>query len=509
MPDQSSSHFDRFLQSILASRFLTISALIHILLIVLFGEKVLFTKYVEPPDFQSTGEGGTSTDVGDTPAASAVAALPPTPTLEAPPVVAPPASSLTALTSINTNSSGFSMPLPAIAPPTLGRVLQSQAAAPAQVLGTGPPVRLPGLMAGRGAAQRAGTGLRYGAKPASEPAVLRALRWLQSQQLSDGTWGSPECKGGYTGLALLCFLGHGETPQSSHEFGVVVNNAIAALVTEANNKQGRMAFFGDGFTDQNAPYNHGIATYALCEAYAMTKDDSLVPIIRQAVGYIVKAQRPDGGWAYRYDTTPDKPGTVESDTSVCGWQIQALKAAHLTGIPGMEETVHPVLDHAMQFLDSVFDPRDGTFGYHKPGEIANHFLTGVGVASKLTWLGRADSSVHEGLKNIISADLNYSAPDCNLYAWYYNTQACYQAQGAAWEWWKARFQDQLTGKQSADGSWPPTGGQEAGKTPTRVNLAVDTGSDGPLYRATLSCLMLEVFYRYLPTNPEATLGQGL
>lgn len=495
---QPKSLFDRLLRPILASRFLTISALIHLLIIILFGGKVLFNKYVQPPDFTATGDGAVSADTAPPPPDTPTT-LPPTPTLAAPPVSAPAASSLNAITSLNTSAAAFSMPVPAIAPPTLGKDLSSQPAV--QAFGQGPAVALPGAMAGRGSGQREATGQQYGEKPASEQAVLRALRWLQSQQQSDGTWGATQFKGAFTGLAVLCFLGHGETPQTSHEFGVVVTNAINALVTEGTRNQGRLNFGNDNLTGQASAYEHGICTYAACEAYTMTKDQRLVPIIQQAVDYIVKGQRPDGGWAYGYSLAPDDAKQIKSDTSVSGWQIQALKAAHLTGIPGLDKTVHPILDLAMKNMDRVFNPKDGTFGYRRAGD-GHFFLTGVGVLAKLFWLGKVDHETHEGLKTIQSKDLSYTGADCNLYAWYYDTQACYQAQGGAWDWWKGRFQDQLTGQQSGDGSWPPTVGAEPG------GLGKLPEGDGPLYRTTLCCLMLEVFYRYLPTSQETSLGGG-
>jgi hypothetical protein len=494
MPDQSKSHFERFLRPILASRFLTISALIHLLLIILFGGRVLFNKYVEPPDFQSTGDDAAAGDVAPPPPATPDTTLPPTPTVAAPPPTSAPAASLTALTSLNTSNNAFAMPLPAIAPPTIGKELNSQPQV-AQ-FGTGAAVALPGVMGSRSGSARESAGQQYGEKPASEQAVLRALRWLQSQQHSDGTWGSAGFHDAFSGLALLCFLGHGETPQTSHEFGVVVTNAINALVTEGNANAGQFGG-GHGLGSQPAAYEHGICTYALCEAYTMTKDERLVPIIQQAIGYIIKGQRPDGGWTYGYDLV--KPGG--SDTSVSGWQIQALKAAHLTGIPGMDKLVHPILDLAMKNMDRVYNPIDGSFGYRKAGD-HNYTLTGVGVLAKLFWLGRPDRTVREGLKNIQSKDLSYNGPDCDLYAWYYDSQACYQAQGSAWDWWKSRFQDQLTPTQSADGSWPPTGGKEPGGYGQTVE------GDGPIYRTTFCCLMLEVFYRYLPTSQESALSGG-
>ena len=105
----------------------------------------------------------------------------------------------------------------------------------------------------------------------------------------------------------------------------------------------------------------------------MTKDERLVPLIKQAVDYIVNGQRPDGGWAYSYDTHSRLPANdIKSDTSVSGWQIQALKAAHLTGLPGMDKTVHPALDNAMKNLDRVFNPKDGSFGYREAGDQQLH-----------------------------------------------------------------------------------------------------------------------------------------
>jgi hypothetical protein len=504
MPAQPKSNFDRFLRPILASRFLTISVVFHLLIILLFGGTVLFSHYVEPPDFQATGDTMVATDSAP-PAPPPDATLPPTstdPSTNAPPPL--PAPSLMAMASLNPTATSFSVPIPAIPPPTIGKEFTSQ---PTSQFSTANAVALPGAMAGRGTG-RNGTGARFGEKPPAEDAVMKALRWLQSQQQSSGKWGSAKYTNAFTGLALLCYLGHGETPQGSKEFSVVVTNAINALVDLGNQKQGRLISAADFSKDNDSAYEHAICTYALCEAYTMTKDPRLEPLVRQAVDYIVKAQRPDGGWTYKYDTSPDEPKEKEykSDTSVSGWQIQALKAAHLTGLDGMEQEVRPVLDNAMKNLDRVFNEKDGTYGYRKAGDSYNghgmrsHNLTGVGALSKLFWLGRVDKDTRAAFKDIESSDLNYNAPTCDLYAWYYDTQACFQAQGSAWQWWNSRFQDLLTSVQSTDGSWPAPAAKTSGN--------YDANGDGPLYRTTLCCLMLEVFYRYLPTSEVGGMQNG-
>jgi hypothetical protein len=237
----------------------------------------------------------------------------------------------------------------------------------------------------------------------------------------------------------------------------------------------------------------------------MTRDERLTPLIRQAVDYIIKGQRRDGGWAYEYDISPDDPKKfIKSDTSLSGWQIQALEAAHLTGLSGMDGIV-PTFNNAMKNMDRVFNEKDGSFGYRKAGDLRSYNIavpngTGVGVLAKLLWLARPDRTARAGLNNIQSGEISYSA-NCSLSSWYYDTQACFQAQGSAWDWWDAHFQDLLTSKQAADGSWPQTGGNvfEGFFYPE---------SNSPIYRTTLCCLMLEVFYRYLPASADDALGGG-
>jgi hypothetical protein len=73
-----------------------------------------------------------------------------------------------------------------------------------------------------------------------------------------------------------------------------------------------------------------------------------------------------------------------------------------------------------------------------------------------------------------------------LYGWYYITQAMFQASDPeCWEYWNPRFSKMLTERQNKDGSWGyPSQSHE---------------KYGPVYSTGLCCLMLEVYYRYLPT----------
>ena len=148
------------------------------------------------------------------------------------------------------------------------------------------------------------------------------------------------------------------------------------------------------------------------EYYTMTRDERFADLLKQAVTYIVQGQAPDGGWNYNYSKEPN------SDTSVSGWQIQALKAAHLTGlgIPGVDES----LDKAMLDLKRV-QKEDGSFGYRKPSE-GRYSLTGVGVLCTYFWKQDKDKVVKDGLEFMLGKSekdhpVKYKSDNADLYAW--------------------------------------------------------------------------------------------
>ena len=75
------------------------------------------------------------------------------------------------------------------------------------------PIVLRNVFMGRTASKRTENMRRYGGKHGKsvEAAVMKALRWLKRNQRPDGSWAG-EHSAGVTGMALLTFLAHGETP---------------------------------------------------------------------------------------------------------------------------------------------------------------------------------------------------------------------------------------------------------------------------------------------------------
>ncbi|MEQ1862506.1 MAG: prenyltransferase/squalene oxidase repeat-containing protein [Chthoniobacteraceae bacterium] len=472
----------RLQQRLAASRFFTFSLLLHIGLVIIMSTVVLYKSITEPPDF--TAQGGDL--LGDEAAVQAPPEDKPdltqTFTPETPQVNAPTIEAITTTSAVQTSFKLSSMPSPVkpVNAADMSKSVASAARSAMKGLGSG----VPGAMSGRmGGTARASAMAKFGGKEKAEKAVMAGLRWLKKHQSEDGSW-SPQYRPSMTGLAILCFLGHGELPDSP-EFGPTVKRGLDWMLENGTKNEGRMNM--GPITGGPATYEHGIATYAICEYYTMTKDERFAPLIQLAVGHIIQGQNPVGGWDYGYAKGP------RNDLSVAGWQIQALKAAHLTGlnISGVDES----LDKAMLFLKAFQGPKGG-FGYTGPQD--KYSLTGVGVLCTYFWKQDKDASVRKGIEFILdetekNKPVKYKDANADLYAWYYHTQACLMFGGSAWTKWNRWFQDEICDNQGPEGAWPPVPGKAHGPQTAAEGA-------GPFYRTTLCVLMLEVFYRYMPIN---------
>lgn len=346
------------------------------------------------------------------------------------------------------------------------------------VLNDSSPLVMKGLFAGRSASGRsAGLG-QYGGKWAqvTERAVIKALEWLKRNQAPDGSWGPN--KPAMTGLGLLTFLAHGETT-SSQDYGPTVEKAIRFLVSQQK-EDGMFAEYS-----QPGVYAHGIATYAISEAYGLTRIPDLKPVMEKAAGCIVRGQQAGGLWDYNYKKE------ARWDTSVAGWQIQALKAAYIAGaeVPGL----HEAMEKSAQGLMSAQSPETGRFGYSARG-VGSDGVTAVGVLClQLMGYGK-DKAVRMGLNAMNGFDCNWqNPPNWPMYAWYYITQAKFHDGGQGWSSWNNRFAPEITKNQNEDGSWTSAGANlKEGGHGQETN-------QGPVYSTTLAALTLQVYYRFLPT----------
>lgn len=320
-----------------------------------------------------------------------------------------------------------------------------------------------------------------GGTPECEDAVINALQWLKKTQNADGSWdkGHPVAM---TGFALLAYLGHCETPQSE-EYGDSVSRGITYLVNVGLKNDDRL-------TNKPADniqwvYDHGIATYALAEAYTLCHSinvniPDLDKVTKKAVEMIMDGQADSGGWLYKYADSPNG-----GDNSVGFWQIQALKASKHTGLMS-ESKLKKHAGKALKFLDSV-QGKDGAIGYRNDAT-RSPGLTGGGMLAFQIWDG-SNSNIRKGIKYIDkNSEFKWGTPSSNLYYHYYNVQAMINFGGSEWTKYNGIFRDELLKAQEKDGSWKQS-----------------VGSHGPINTHMATCLatlMLEAYYRFLPGSAK-------
>lgn len=341
---------------------------------------------------------------------------------------------------------------------------------------------------GRGSGNRGKMVSRYGGTPGSEEAVARALKWFALHQLPDGGWSfnhvvHPGCAGkcshpgslgngrnGATALALLPFLGAGQT----HKEGEYKRNVQAGLYYLVANQKPNGSFHEGG----GSMYSHGLCAIVLCEAYAMTHDKALMIPAQKSINFIVAAQDPvGGGWRYQ----PRQPG----DTSVVGWQLMALKSAHMGYLQVPPQTVVG----ASRFLDAVQADSGAKYGYTGPG--AGSATTAVGLLCRMYLGWKKDNGALERGVQFLA---NKGPSKSNMYFNYYATQVMKQHEGAEWKAWNEVMREQLVKSQIKEGhengSWhiPGDHGAERG---------------GRLYSTSMATMILEVYYRHMPIYGKA------
>jgi len=317
----------------------------------------------------------------------------------------------------------------------------------------------------------------------SERAVERGLRWLAAHQRDDGSWSfdlkKPPCGGmcrnpgtessttAATGLALIPFLGAGYTHLEG-EHKDIVKRGLYYLSTRAV-----VTPHGIDLRDGSTMYGQAIATIALCESYAMTRDPALKDIAQGAIRFIVHAQDlKGGGWRY----TPGEPG----DTTVTGWQLMALKSGQLARL----QVPSPTIALVQKFLDSV--QTDGGARYrYQAARKPEPTTTAVGLLCRMyTGWRRDNPALYQGVAYLHK----WGPSETNIYYNYYASQVLHHWEGPEWQAWNRRLRDRLVDTQAAEGheagSWhfPDPYGDKGGR----------------LYTTAMAVMTLEVYYRHMP-----------
>ena len=362
-----------------------------------------------------------------------------------------------------------------------------------------------------GAMTRGGAG--YG-DATTEAAVLKALRWLKKTQQPNGSWKPSPISN--TGLAILAFLAHGETP-ASKEFGPTVEKAMQFLIDSLGTKKDKtnkevVTFKG---ADGNE-YATLIATYALCEAYGMTRNPNTKIVATKTLQRIVDNQSPTGGWDYGINAK-----STRDDMSFAGWALQALKAGKMAGMhpKGLDECIKK----AIKCLKTR-NFKSGGFNYTAGGSPTGLTATGCLAMQLLGYMNEPEvksaldfmrewapsfKARGKGMAKDVAAKIPGPGSNPQYYC-YYAAQCKYQAgmcQGAtpanvkSWQDWNVAMKQlypktiitlpdkvkDASGKDKAMGYWKWQDDQTC-------------KGGGDVMTTCLCALQLMVYYRYLPTT---------
>ncbi|TWT36227.1 hypothetical protein KOR34_11290 [Posidoniimonas corsicana] len=420
-------------------------------------------------------------------AVAATDTVAPTPASEPPPVApTPEPPSEQAVTATPTT------PMAPIAPPP---------AVPAPATDATLPVSLPPeptAFVSREGEERVRRIIEEGGDSYTEDAVAAALAWLATAQSADGRWDADRWSAGrergavlghprtgvgsqadtaMTGLSLLALMGAGHTHEEG-PFANVIRDGLAFLI-RTQGADGNL--FGEA-TFYAQTYSHSMATFALAEALASTRDDRLRPAVQRAVTFLEQRQDlTSGGWRYR--------GGDQGDMSQLGWILMAMRSAELADIPIKPE----VWDGMERFVRSTqCGPHLALAGY-RPNSPPSHSMTAESLYCRQI-LGRPIP----GQASMQAVDFIARQPPsggkANYYAWYYATLALHHHRRTsasaenAWRDWNDALKRALVNSQVSDGvnkgSWSPN--------------SVWGGCGGRVYTTALATMCLEVYYRYDP-----------
>jgi hypothetical protein len=309
-----------------------------------------------------------------------------------------------------------------------------------------------------------------------EGAVNKALEFLKNTQREDGSWSAGRAGGrnaAITGLSVMAFLSAGHVPGEGPYADTVEKGIRAVLKSQQAN--GLIASEGG-----HEMYHHGICTLMLAEVAGMTEGPLAEEVrkkLEKAVAVVLKAQRKEGvnrgGWRYNvngYDT----------DISVTGWQVMALRAAKNLGCDVPPEAI----DRAIEYVKRCQDQGSGGFRY-MPGNRVTVACTGTSILA----LEICGKDQHRSAEVLKAAGFLLKNPprwggEQFSYSMYYCSQATFQLGGQYWNSYREQMHKVLFGNRSDTGGW------YGGDAVSQIY--------GPNYTTAMAVLALTVEYRYLP-----------
>jgi len=314
---------------------------------------------------------------------------------------------------------------------------------------------------------------------AYDEAVEQGLKYLANAQSPEGAWTSRAGRDpAVTALCVMAFLSSGHVPGEG-KYGRHVENGIRYVMSQ----QQKNGLIAGAYVGQLEMYQHGICTLMMAEAIGMITDrvraKELRTRLEMAVRVILKAQvgqgEDRGGWRYTMQS-------ADSDISVTGWQLMALRAARNVGcdIPG-----EPI-DLAITYIKNCYDATSGGYRYQR-GLAVTVPCTGTSILA-LELTGKDHHRSTEALKAgsyLLKTPLNPRQQHF-FYGIYYTAQAMFQLGDNYWTVYRKNLHDLLLRNlpPKAAGCW--------------IGWGWDDAHFGPNYCTSMAILALTVEYRFLP-----------
>lgn len=333
----------------------------------------------------------------------------------------------------------------------------------------------------------------------SEAALERGLKWLAANQGPEGNWESNDL--GLVSMGVLAYLSAGHTPGRGR-YGPTIDRALNYILKNA--KPSGLLNIANGQRDM---YNHGLTAFVLGQAYGMTSDPRVSPVLDRALKLIAYTQCEDGGWDYQ--AKRQKRG---HDLSLVVMQAKALRSAVDSGLEVSPEVINQAIKSVREHYradsgKTNFDDPDvraepGQFTYD--GHRGSLAMNACGVVCLQEFGEYDDWRIEKNVLRIVEKALQAKGGNhdgrlpFDSYTLYYVAQALYQVGGKPWTECYPTLRDALVAGQNLDAN----------------NLQHDgwwtdsqwvSGKPGQLYGTSVACFVLAIPNRYLPILQEGKI----
>jgi hypothetical protein len=332
--------------------------------------------------------------------------------------------------------------------------------------------------------------------------VKSALDWLKRHQDSSGGFDSDNymvlctdksCDGpagvgyfdaGVTALAVLALLNYPDA-ENKGEYNACVENGVKFLIAQQDNTGLIGPKEGESYV-----YNHAIATYALCEVLARTKDENIRKNLESAIKYILDAQNPGFGWKY-------EPRGGKNDTSVTCWMITALNSAKKAGFTVPDQSFKDALAWVNKVTyqsGRTWYEKDYGCGLRTRNYKRHETMTAAGIITRIFCGQKRGEEINKGIELILkdAPEFDNQSFNVNYNYWYHGAKALLLSGSEKNAGWIKTLISELLSKQSK-------GGCKNGSWDSICEYSV---VGGRVYGAAMNALTLEMILADLDKKKE-------